>query len=174
MAFRSREVRPSAEHLVKETKAFDHAVAEKEFTWEVRGLSWLPDALTQEDRECTASNMFMVDTSDDDSTYKLVFSPHAGSLVVGRCDDDDDDGFFRNIAEGVRGSLALVRREAHFGTNLEVSFFVHDGTDFVQWGTTTRVAVPPASQARAAPCAVIGPDIEIETKGIFGLSFDEL
>ena len=75
------------------------------------------------------------------------------------------------------GTIALIRcadnlRHQH----LCYRFFVRDASgEFQPLGDTTRVAVP-ARDDRA--CFVGGPDgvvdLETESKGVFGLSFDEL
>eukprot|EP00316_Scyphosphaera_apsteinii_P000229 CAMPEP_0119336428 /NCGR_PEP_ID=MMETSP1333-20130426/91794_1 /TAXON_ID=418940 /ORGANISM="Scyphosphaera apsteinii, Strain RCC1455" /LENGTH=518 /DNA_ID=CAMNT_0007347229 /DNA_START=49 /DNA_END=1605 /DNA_ORIENTATION=- len=159
--------------VVRATISFNERKAMREFIWELGGLSWLPHTLEQEERECTESVSFNVDEDDDDSHYILVFSPSAGSLV--HCDEDEYDEYV-HFDEGTRGTLALIRKKAHFGTNLHVRFFVKSAESgaFTQWGDTTRVAVPAIPRMENARCFVLGPDVSTENKGVLGLSFDEL
>ena len=70
------------------------------------------------------------------------------------------------------GTIALIRCADNYGTNLCYRFFVRDASgEFQPLGDTTRVAVPARGESF---CFVGGPDLETESKGLFGLSFDEL
>ncbi|EOD20389.1 hypothetical protein EMIHUDRAFT_117587 [Emiliania huxleyi CCMP1516] len=159
---------PSSSALAKSTVTYASNVAKHEFVWEVQGLSWLEQQLTQEGRECTNSNIFQVDPTDGYSTYMLVFSPRGGSLEH---EADDDYQVFDSIP---RGTLALIRRADDYGTNLCYRFFVRDASlEFQPLGEATRVAVP-AREGYEPACFVGGPDLHSDSKGLFGLSFDEL
>lgn len=121
----------SKDTLVQAAVAYGAGVKEREFVWQLSGLAWLPYSLQQEGRECAESKMFEVDFKEEDSRYILVFSPHAGCL--NHSPDDPDE--FTEIEEGTTGTLALVRKQAYYGSNLFVSFYVRDAKgDFVQWG----------------------------------------
>uniref|UniRef100_A0A7S3TPP1 BTB domain-containing protein n=1 Tax=Emiliania huxleyi TaxID=2903 RepID=A0A7S3TPP1_EMIHU len=158
---------PSSSALAKSTVTYASNVAKHEFVWEVQGLSWLEQQLTQEGRECTNSNIFQVDPTDGYSTYMLVFSPRGGSLEH---EADDDYQVFDSIP---RGTLALIRRADDYGTNLCYRFFVRDASlEFQPLGEATRVAVP-AREGDEPACFVGGP-LHSDSKGLFGLSFDEL
>ena len=152
--------------LAKTTVSYASAVVKREYVWEVQGLSWLEQQLTQEGRECTSSDIFEVDPSDDCSTYLLAFSPRGGSLK------HKTDDRFEMFDDDLCGTLALIRTADNYGTNLCYRFFVRDASgEFQPLGDTTRVAVPARGEAS---CFVGGPDLETESKGLFGLSFDEL
>ena len=171
----------SKDTLVQAAVAYGAGVKEREFVWQLSGLSWLPYSLQQEGRECAESKMFEVDFKEEDSRYILVFSPHAGCL--NHSPDDPDE--FTEIEEGTTGTLALVRKQAYYGSNLFVTFYVRDAKgDFVQWGHESRLALP----ARGAPdggvpgrCCVLGPDVQTShgggqggARGVFGLTYEEL
>ena len=64
-----------------------------------------------------------------------------------------------SIDEGARGTLALVRKAAHYGANLDVTFYVRAASgEFTQWGEATRLAFEavslnePASRLGKAAC----------------------
>ena len=100
----------------------------------------------------------------------LAFSPRGGSL------QHEMDDQFEMFDDDLCGTIALIRCADNYGTNLCYRFFVRDASgEFQPLGDTTRVAVP-ARDDRA--CFVGGPDgvvdLETESKGVFGLSFDEL
>jgi len=160
--------RAGREEYKSSSIAYDEAVTEGDYTWEIRGLSWLGRALTQEERNCTVSPVFEVDDKDADSRYRLVFSPRAVDL------DHQVDDDYECFNHEKRGTLALVRRCAHYGTNLDVRFFVRGASgEFVQWGETKRTAWV-VNDGAEPTCFVTGPDLESETKGVFGLPFEEL
>ena len=46
--------------LAKSTLTYDTGIYEREFVWELAGLSWLPCALQHESREATSSEVFEV------------------------------------------------------------------------------------------------------------------
>ena len=101
----------SKDTLVQAAVAYGAGVKEREFVWQLSGLSWLPYSLQQEGRECAESKMFEVDFKEEDSRYILVFSPHGGCL--NHSPDDPDE--FTEIEEGTTGTLALVRKQAYYG-----------------------------------------------------------
>lgn len=155
--------------IAKSSLSYDAKVAKGEFVWEIKGLSWLPHALEQERRNCTASAAFNIDTTDIDSRYRLAFSPNAAGLDHGQ--DEECESFHG----APRGTLALIRRASQYGTNLDVSFFVQSPNgSFAQWGERERRAWRNRDDDDDEYCIVIGPDLEHSAKGVFGLAFDEL
>jgi len=155
----------------KETIAYGTGVAKREYTWEIQGVSWLTHSLEQERRQCSSSEPFQVDPTDCTSKYVLVFSPNAESLDVCKT-YASNDSFSAFDACNTKGTLALIRKADHFGTNVDVRFFVQGaGRVFKQWGDRRRVVVPARAQSQ---CFVIGPDLDSNTKGVFGLPFEAL
>ena len=102
----------------------------------------------------------------------LVFSPRGGRL---KHETDDDDGAFEVFDDDLCGTLALIRAADHYGTNLCYRFFVRDASgEFQPLGEATRVAVFSREDHERA-CFIGGPAcLNSESKGLFGLSFDEL
>jgi len=152
---------------------YGRSVVRHEQLFKIEGLSWLPSCLEQEERECTTCEPFRVVQDDETSTYILVFSPITGSLQHKRYEDVHTD--FEMIDEDTTGTLALVRTESHYGTNLDTQFFVQAASgEFKQWGKRSRVAVPAIPWAEGLRCWVGGPDLAAKSKGVFGLPFAEL
>ena len=117
---------PPPAALAKETVSYASDVVKRDFVWEVQGLSWLEQQLTQEERECTSSRIFQVDPLDTQSRYMLVFSPRGGRLKHET--EEDDDGAFEVFDDDLCGTLALIRAADHYGTNLCYRFFVRDAS----------------------------------------------
>jgi len=166
--FRDDYREPQHRAVVQSSFSYDNRLASGEYIWEIKGLSWLPPALEQEKRSCTSSSPFEIDLEDSDSSYRLCYSPRAVDLL------HDDEEEYQIFDEDLRGTLVLIRKSAVYGTNIDVTFFVRDSEgEFVQWGDSIRKAwlAPDDDDPR---CLVIGPDLEEDTKGIFGLSFEDL
>ena len=152
-----------------ETINYNIHIIQVEHVWCVQGLSWLLQSLTQEQRNCVSSDVFKVDANDTESSYRLVFSPNAIDFIA----EEEDD--FQMFDKSLQGSLALVRAASSCGTNIEVNFFVEGRDGFVQWGESTRMAWPgPADEDEGLACLVLGPDLDAESSGVFGLSFQDL
>ena len=160
------ETAPTGE-LLKSSVSFTHGLSEKEFVWEVRGLTWLPHALSQEGTTCTWSHEFFAT-----SGFRLVFSPGGGALHA----DPEGDDYLGDYV-GHTGTLALLRAAQYRGVCMEASFYIKrsDG-EWIQWGSTKREAFCNIPDDMDPKCAVIAPDLDVspDRKGLFGLSFDEL
>jgi len=165
----------------KDTEGHDHSFAnslqKREYVWTLSGLSWLPLGIAQQEQTCTLSGVFEVDREDEDSSYVLAFSPKAESVIYDAPRDSYCDELqpYTYVDSTLRGTLALIRRKAYYGTNLDVAFFVKRSGEFQQWGERRRVVVP-AVPSSDSYCFVIGPDLDElpSAKGVFGLPFDEL
>jgi speckle-type POZ protein len=174
----------------KEIKDYSENVKQAKCIFEVRGMSWLPSMLEQTGCPCTCSKS--VDVAGEN--YMILYHPLGGHLehpdneCFGYADEEGEMGDIQHMY----GTLAVVHTgRPGRGVVFNYTFFVHDGTDFVQWGNKTRV-----SSAEVDYCGICqhshvksfcyGPEVlktdlkpeqlkpEQHPKGIFGLSFNEL
>jgi speckle-type POZ protein len=174
----------------KEIKDYSDNVKKSKCIFEVRGMSWLPSMLEQTGCPCTCSKS--VDVAGEN--YMILYHPMGGHLehpdneCFGYADEEGEMGDIQHMY----GTLAVVHTgRPGRGVVFNYTFFVHDGSDFVQWGKKTRV-----SSAEVDYCGICqhshvksfcyGPDVlRTDTKpeelkaeqrpgGIFGLSFKEL
>ena len=116
-------------------------------------------------------------------TASILHAATASSLSCIRPQARTDG--FEFIEPDTRGTLALVRKGGHYGANLDVSFLVRgaDG-EFVPLAPSRRFAIESVPFSKPPRCCVVGPDVEggaasaakgsTTTKGLFGLSFEDL
>jgi len=145
--------------LAKSTLTYDTGIYEREFVWELAGLSWLPCALQHESREATSSEVFEVTSDDSESRFLLAFSPDGAMLVDGAFYRHQTDFFESNIEEGTCGTLALIRKKSHYGVTLDVTFFVRAASGSRSGASRGASRTRPTRRRRMARAAWWGPTL---------------
>jgi len=133
------------------------AIERGEYLWRLRGMSWLENALAENNEDAALSDDFRI----GNGKFDLMYAPsHA-------CINED----LRQL-----GSLVIRHRE-DCGIIFRYKFFIkRAGGDFVQWGEECNACAPTWYDCDK----MFGPDVRMQGEeptrplGIFGLSHAEL